>query len=88
MYSVFDHLQSLCQPYHDLATSYSTSNPTELRNTLSKHTAVFTRVSVQLLPLKFFVNDYVILYNLSLNQIIHLLISLGVGNVISNLHRD
>ncbi|KAK2192277.1 hypothetical protein NP493_35g03003 [Ridgeia piscesae] len=39
------YIKSLCQPYHDLATSYSTSNPTELRNTLSKHTAVFTRDS-------------------------------------------
>ena len=37
--------QPLCQPYHELATSYMCNIPAEVQAVLTKHAEVFTRVS-------------------------------------------
>lgn len=37
------YIKPLCQHYHDLATSYSTNNPDELRTVVNKHTDTFAR---------------------------------------------
>ncbi|XP_046362327.1 COP9 signalosome complex subunit 3-like isoform X1 [Haliotis rufescens] len=37
------YIKPLCQAYHDLAHSYATNNPDELRTTVTKHTETFTR---------------------------------------------
>lgn len=37
------NLQPLSNAYHELAQVYSTNNPSELRNLVSKHSETFTR---------------------------------------------
>ncbi|KAK3091308.1 hypothetical protein FSP39_018814, partial [Pinctada imbricata] len=37
------YIKPLCQPYHDLASSYSTNNPSDLRMTVNKHQETYNR---------------------------------------------
>lgn len=37
------YIKPLCQPYYDLATSYSTNDPNDLRMNVNKHSEVFTK---------------------------------------------
>ncbi|KAL5018335.1 hypothetical protein ScPMuIL_004057 [Solemya velum] len=37
------YIKPLCQPYHDLASSYATNNPVELRAVVSKHQEQFNK---------------------------------------------
>lgn len=37
------YIKPLCQPYHDIASSYATNNPAELRTTATKHQETFNR---------------------------------------------
>lgn len=39
------YIKPLCQPYHDLAASYTTNNPSDLRATVNKHQETFNRDS-------------------------------------------
>eukprot|EP00106_Octopus_bimaculoides_P004380 XP_014771822.1 PREDICTED: COP9 signalosome complex subunit 3-like [Octopus bimaculoides] len=37
------YIKPLCQPYYDLATSYGTNNPSDLRMIVNKHSEVFSK---------------------------------------------
>ncbi|XP_064609422.1 COP9 signalosome complex subunit 3-like [Liolophura sinensis] len=39
------YIKPLCQPYHELSSSYNSNNPADLRATVTKHTETFTRDS-------------------------------------------
>ena len=39
------YIKPVCQPYHDLVSSYGTNNPEELQKNVEKHQETFNRVS-------------------------------------------
>lgn len=64
--------QPLCQPYYDLATSYSTNDPNDLRMNVNKHSEVFTKVKdILMIPAGFISNSLLIMYVLPFTQVIY-----------------